>query len=101
MRESRKHAFEQEVAARAEDLQLLADKKLDPYVSDDGVVATPTFVEADFPNGPHDFLSHNRHIQALIAELQEEARTEEGRRVLAAAYKLYRGLNDLREDFPS
>ena len=96
----RERAFQEEVASRAEDLQFLEDKKVHPYVSDAGRTFTAAFDEADFANGPHEFLEANPHIQALIEELKEEARTEGGQKVLSAAYRRYQGLADLREEYP-
>jgi hypothetical protein len=96
----RERAFQEEVASRAEDLQFLEDKKVHPYVSNVGRTFTAAFDEADFPNGPHEFLEANPHIRALIEELKEEATTEGGQKVLSAAYRLYQGLGDLREEYP-
>lgn len=94
------HVFEQEVASRAEDLQFLDDKKLQPFVSEDGRLFTTISNAADFPQGPEDFLRHNPRVQALISVLQAETSTEEGRRVLVAAFKRYEDLKDLREEHP-
>ena len=96
----RERAFQEEVASRAEDLQFLEDKKVHPHVLSAGREVTAAFDEADFPNGPHEFLKANPPIQALIEELKEEARTEGGQKVLSAAYRRYQGLADLREEYP-
>ena len=96
----RERAFQEEVASRAEDLQFLEDNKVHPYVLSAGREFMAAFDEADFPNGPPEFLKANPPIQALIEELKEEARSEGGQKVLSAAYRRYQGLADLREEYP-
>jgi hypothetical protein len=94
-RARRLQQHDQEVASRAEDLELLAKKGLEPYVSDDGRVFT---VSHEKPGELRRVLAQNSHIEALIAELQDEARSESGQSVLRDAYKLFRGIQDMRED---
>jgi hypothetical protein len=96
-RERRRREFEHEVASRAEDLQMLQDDGgLLPYVSEDGSVVTVTAIEGQKWEG-----GQKPWFADCVAELQREATTEGGRRVMAAAYKLYQGLGDLREDTPN
>jgi hypothetical protein len=96
-RERRRREFEQEVASRAEDLQMLQDDGgLLPYVSDDGTVVTVTAIEGQKWEG-----GEKPWFADCVAELQREATTEGGQRVMAAAYKLYQDLGDLREDTPN
>jgi hypothetical protein len=76
---------------------LLARKGLEPFVSEDGHVFTVSYTGA---GDLQLVLDEASHIAALINLLQDEAKdgNEVGQRVLADAYRLFRGMQDLRED---